>query len=86
MEERVELADGTVVQNAYVVRLTETSINIYVNGEHTFTEMADWFTVKKRTKKITAHRHGGVDVWTGFTTVSIIQVKDEFAYVCLSQP
>lgn len=85
MDERVELADGTVVQDAYVVRISDIGIAVYVKGVHTFTEMAGWFTVKKKTKEMTSYQYGDVREWVGYTVVKVIQINEENAYALLEK-
>ena len=85
MDERIELADGTVVQNAYVVSLTDTRIAIYAKGEHTFDEMAKLFGTKNRTKIMKSYQYQDVLTWVGFTNVTAVQINEGNACVCLEK-
>ena len=83
MNERIELADGTVVQNAYVVRLEENFIAIYIRGEHSFNEIYALFGTSERTSRMVSYQTLDVQTWVGFTTVKTIKTDDREAYVSL---
>lgn len=83
MDEYIKLADGTIVQNAYVVKMGSEQIAIYVKGVHTFYEMYGWFGNSGRTERITAMQYGDVSVWDGYTTPITLQVDERESYVTL---
>jgi len=86
MKEYITLADGTVVENAYVVKLSGTNIAVYVSGSHTFAEMSGWFGDPEKTKRMVSEQYGEKATWKGFTVVTTVQINAGESYVCLQKP
>lgn len=85
MRKWIELTDGTIVENAYVVALSDDLIAIYVRGEHTFSEMYALFADNAKTRTMVSHENDDVWTWTGYTVVKTIQTNDREAYISLTK-
>lgn len=81
--EWIELADGTAVDDAYVVKLDNNNIAVYVKGTHSFSEMCGWFCDSSKTTHMMSDQYGDVNMWDGFTEPVTVQINDDNAYVCL---
>ena len=51
--EWIELADGTAVDDAYVVKLDNNNRAVYVKGTHSFSEMSGWLCDDAKTEHMT---------------------------------
>ena len=84
MKEWIELADGTVVNNAYVVSMDAGIIAIYIRDVHDFMLIYGWFGSSERTRLMTSHQYGDVGEWAGFTTLTSINTNmSDASCVCL---
>ena len=83
MDEWIELADETKVEDAYVVNLDRTNIAIYVNGVHTFSEMYAWFGSAETTSHIHSYQYGDEQDWNGYTETIGIQISEEYSIASL---
>lgn len=73
MDEYIVLADETVVEDAYIVRLGENDIAIYIRGVHDFLELYGLFGADDKTMHMQSSQYGDVDEWVGFTMLKSIQ-------------
>ena len=74
MNEWIELADGTRIFNAYVVKLSEIRIAIYSAWHGTFAEAAEIFCDPKKTAVIKSDQYGDEATWEGYTRPDAIQI------------
>lgn len=86
MDEYITLADGTVVQNAYVVKIEDDRIAVYVEGQHTFEEISSLFSKKTKTKKMESNQFGDIKQWLGFTELMSLVINSNDASVTLRKP
>ena len=83
MSEYIKMADGSVVDKAYVVPRENGSIVIYVRGIHTFNEIAAIFCDQNKTSTMESHQNLDIRQWVGYTTVTNLQIEEEEAIICL---
>lgn len=83
MNEWIELADGTRIDNAFVVKLDRTNIAVYANGLHTFNEMYAWFGSDATTRHIYSEQYGDKQDWNGYTEVVGIQIGEQYSIASL---
>lgn len=82
MDERLLLADGTEVYNAYVVQL-EGAIAIYINEHTAFADLYETFANPNRTEHIHSFQYGDEKDWYGYTVPYAMEEREDSATVCL---
>lgn len=85
MNEYVIMADGSVVVNAYVVKVDTGLIAVYVQGKKTFSDMSKIFASAKKTKHMESDRYGDKQTWDGYTEVTSVQIRENDACAVLRQ-
>lgn len=73
MDEYIVLADETVVEDAYIVKLSDTDIAIYIHGVHAFLELYGLFGAVEKITHIHSFQYGDEKEWAGFTVLTSIQ-------------
>lgn len=76
MKEWIELADGTKLENAYVVKLSAVRIAIYCVWAGTFAEAAALFCDPEKTATIKSDQYGDKATWTGYTTPTSMTIYE----------
>jgi len=76
MNEWIELADGTRLNDAYVVSLGEARIAIYAAWAGTFADAAAVFCDPAKTGRIFSDQYGDTAVWEGFIIPDAMQLMD----------
>lgn len=66
MKEWIELADGTRIENAYVVKMNALRIAIYCVWNGTFAEASALFCNPEKTGVINSDQYGDKATWTGY--------------------
>lgn len=84
MEEYILLSDGTKVENAYVVKLSDNRIAIYVTGAG-FRDMVAWFCDAALTEHMESYQYGDIREWNGFVLPDALEVLHDSAYICLER-
>lgn len=84
MDEWIRTADGTTVENAYVVKM-DGRIAIYGEGEYTFGDVYSIFGNAENTATIHSEQYGDVEDWVGYTVLTSINITEEGFTVCLSK-
>ncbi len=86
MKEWIELSDGTKVQDAYVVKLGDDNIAIYMAGGRSFIDLYALFGSAEKTAHMVSNQYGDVAEWDGFTVLTSIQVDvGGSSVVCLTK-
>ena len=83
MNEYITLADSSILQNAYVVKLDDNNIVIYIYDKYSFADIYAIFGDKAKTGTITTYQYGDVHTWTGYTEVLVINVAEDNIYISL---
>lgn len=75
--ETITLADGTIIEEAHILALNETSIIIYIrNGMDIYTGF-DLFRDADRVKTIKEDRYGEKTTYRGFKTIKSISQESD---------
>lgn len=85
MNEYLTMADGTRVENAYVVDLGEAGIAVYAAGLGTVREAWAVFGDPARTAVIHSYQYGEEAVWEGYTEPAAIQAMAAAVQICLAR-
>lgn len=85
MKERIEFNDGTVIQNAYVVMIDSTHVNVMLSGQHTQEEIDELFGNVERIRTFTSYQYGDVQKWTGYINVESTRIGEINSRVSLSK-
>lgn len=85
MEERIEFADGTVVKNAYVVKIDDTRVNVMLSGQHTQEEIDELFGDVERIRAFTSYQGGDVEEWIGYINVVSTRIGEINSRVSLTK-
>ena len=83
MNEYIDLADGTRVENSYVVKLDNKNIAVYAYGQYTFQQAYALFGDSARTATMNGNQYGDKKTWKGFTEVRTLTVTEEYACINL---
>lgn len=67
MNEWIKTADGKKIRDAYVVKLDEKTIAIYVKGITTVRKAWEIFGDPEKTRRITSNQYGDEATWEGYT-------------------
>ena len=82
-KEWIRLADGTVVDHAYVVNMLDNKIAVYATWESDFTELYGTFGNPKKTVHMHSDQYGDVREWDGYTNPVSMTINDGTAVVVL---
>lgn len=77
MNEYITLADQSVVQNSYVVKLDDSNIAIYVYDNYSFADIYAIFADENKTRTMATYQYGDEHTWEGFTEVRAITTGDD---------
>ena len=77
------MADDSIIENSYIVKLDESSIVVYIRGWYNFSDVYGLFCNPERTKKITSHQYGDIKQWNGYTGIVSINCTEQYATVNL---
>ena len=83
MNEYITMADGSAVNNSYVVTIDASRINICVKGAHTYSEISNIFGKKTKTQHMVSSQYGDVHEWDGFTDVVLMQIGESESIIGL---
>lgn len=81
--EIITLADETVLENAYIVRIDNETIAAFIAGSHTMGEIYAIFGTETKTREIQSNQYGNIENWDGYTEPVSIQIQETQAIVCL---
>ena len=70
--ETITLNDGTVIENAYVVKLDESMIVVYCTGV-SLEDMTRLFGNPAKTEWMESDQYGDKQIWRGFTELYAVQ-------------
>ena len=86
MDEYLTMADGTTVEDAYIVSLGEDNIAVYAKSIHSVRDAWKIFGSAKKTKAIHSYQYGDEADWEGFTEPEAVQIMpDSTAQICLTR-
>lgn len=85
MDEHITLADKSVLENAYVVKLDSSSIAVYLRGTYSFADLYAIFGDKAKTSTMESYQYGETQTWKGYTEVFVINVAEGNTYVNLQK-
>jgi hypothetical protein len=83
MNEWIELADGTRLNNSYIVKLDEDHLTVHSKDVHGFREAVRIFGDPEKTNRIHSYQFGDEEDWTGFTEPTAILEEDDGVAVSL---
>lgn len=75
-KEWIELADGTRLNDAYVVKLSSEQIAIYSAWAGTFPEAVAIFCDPEKTREIRSDQYGDRETWEGFTVPTAMVITE----------
>lgn len=83
MKEWIELADGTKLEDSYVVKMGGEGIAVYTKAVRSLREAWVLFGDPEKTRRIVSDQYGDVNEWNGFTEPTAIQAGEDGAVICL---
>ena len=75
MEQKITLADGTVIQNAYAM-LVDGNLFIYINASADIGQIFDLLRNPKKTKRIRSQAFGDDVTYQKYTKIYFIREED----------
>ena len=84
-KEWIRMADGTVIDNAYVVKMTADRIAIYAAWDSGFAGLYGIFGDPERTGHMHSFQYGDEQDWDGYTEPNSMTISDGTAVVVLDR-
>lgn len=85
MNEYIILADGTVIENSYVIKLSETDIAVFIKTIENYNDIVNLFTDAEKTREIHSDQYGDKNDWNGYTENTSITNDEYSVTVCLAK-
>lgn len=76
-DEYLELADGTIIENAHILPMSETDIFLYLRGGGTMYDAFMLLSDPEKTEVITENRYKQVTVYEGYTSLMRISIEGD---------